>query len=90
MVALTCVRLPNRGHPVAAWTPQFRAGRIQTQVAPHAAVHASQLQAQFIARGLHSRDQATRTGDYVEADAVVEALQRKLDAAHKRIGKKRR
>ena len=38
-------------------------------------------QAEFIARGLRSLDGARRTGDYVDADVVVEGLQRKLDAA---------
>jgi Arc/MetJ-type ribon-helix-helix transcriptional regulator len=41
-------------------------------------------QAEFIARGLHSLDDARRTGDYVDADEVVRKLQRKLDAARKR------
>ena len=40
--------------------------------------------AEFIARGLRSLDDARRTGDYVDADAVVRKLQRKLDAARKR------
>ncbi len=38
-------------------------------------------QAEFIARGQRSLASARRTGDYVDADAVVEGLQRKLDAA---------
>lgn len=41
-------------------------------------------QAEFIARGMRSLDDARRTGEYVEADAVVQKLQRKLDAAQKR------
>ena len=41
-------------------------------------------QAEFIVRGMRSLDDACRTGDYVEADAVVQKLQRKLDAARKR------
>ena len=41
-------------------------------------------QAEFIARGLRSLDDARRTGDYVEADVVVQTLQRKLDAARTR------
>lgn len=40
-----------------------------------------QLQAEFIARGLRSRDEARRTGEYADADAVVAALEHKLDAA---------
>ena len=38
-------------------------------------------QSAFVARGLHALDNARRTGAYVEADAVVQKLQRKLDAA---------
>ncbi len=41
-------------------------------------------QAEFIARGLRSLDDARRTVDYVDADVVVQKLQRKLDAARKR------
>ena len=42
-------------------------------------------QAEFIARGLRSLDDARRSGDHVEAETVLRKLQRKLDAA--RIGK---
>ena len=38
-------------------------------------------QAEFIARGLRSLDDARRTGDYVAADDVLQKLQLKLDAA---------
>jgi hypothetical protein len=59
-----------------------------------ASVRASVLrrrnQAEFIARGLRSLEDARRTGDYVDADAVVEGLQRKLDAARARLQAKRR
>jgi hypothetical protein len=41
-------------------------------------------QAEFIARGLRSLDDARRTGDYVEADALVQKLQRTLNDARKR------
>lgn len=41
-------------------------------------------QAEFVARGLRSLEDARRTGDYADADAVVQKLQRKLDAAQKR------
>ena len=41
--------------------------------------------AEFIARGLRSLAVARRTEEYVDADAVVEGLQRKLDAARERI-----
>ncbi len=46
-----------------------------------ASVERRRLQAEFVARGLRSRDEARRTGDYVDADVVIESLQRKLDAA---------
>jgi hypothetical protein len=46
------------------------------------------MQAEFIARGLRSRDEARRTGDYVDADAVIDNLQSKLDAARSRLAKK--
>jgi hypothetical protein len=59
-----------------------------------ASVRASVLrrrnQAEFIARGLRSLEDARRTGDYVDADAVVEGLQRKLDATRARLPAKRR
>lgn len=44
--------------------------------------------AEFVARGLRSRDEARRTGDYVDADVVLEGLQRKLDAARVRLATK--
>jgi predicted transcriptional regulator len=53
-----------------------------------ASVERRRMQTEFIARGLSSRDQARRTGDYVEADVVIESLQSKLDAARTRMVKK--
>jgi hypothetical protein len=47
-------------------------------------------QAEFMARGLRSLENARQTGDYVEADVVLEGLQRKLDAARARKPAKRR
>ncbi len=41
-------------------------------------------QAEFVARGQRSLESARRTGDYVDADAVVEGLQRKLTLARGR------
>jgi len=41
-------------------------------------------QAEFIARGLHALEDARRTGDYADADVVVNDLQRKLDVARAR------
>ena len=53
-----------------------------------ASVERRRMQAEFIARGLRSRDEARRTGDYVDADVVIDGLQRKLDAARTRLAKK--
>ncbi|WP_071767283.1 YlcI/YnfO family protein [Burkholderia ubonensis] len=36
-------------------------------------------QSEFIARGIASRDEARRTGDYVSASEVLEQLGRRLD-----------
>lgn len=52
-----------------------------------ASVERRRVQAEFITRGLRSRDEAKRTGDYVDADEVVAGLQRKLDAARARLVK---
>ena len=49
-----------------------------------AAVLRRRHQAEFIARGQRSLERARRTGDYVDADVVIEGLQRKLDAARAR------
>jgi chitinase len=58
---------------------------VETSV--RATVERRRVQAEFIARGLRSRDDAKRTGDYVDADAVVAGLQRKLDAARASLAK---
>ena len=55
-----------------------------------ASVERRRVQAEFIARGLRSRDEAKRRGDYVDADDVVAALQRKLDAARACVSKTRK
>jgi len=52
-----------------------------------ASVERRRVQAEFIARGLESRDEARRTGQYVDADVVVAGLQRKLDTARARMSK---
>lgn len=49
-----------------------------------AAVLRRRNQAEFVARGLRSLDEARRNGDYVDADVVLQTLQRKLDAARAR------
>jgi hypothetical protein len=46
--------------------------------------------AQFVARGLASRDKARRTGDYVDADVVLGNLERKLQAARLKAAKTRK
>ena len=61
---------------------------VETSV--RASVERRRVQAEFIARGLRSRDEARRTGEYVDADLVLEGLQRKLDAARVRIAKTRK
>lgn len=48
-----------------------------------AAVARRRNQAEFIARGLLSRDEAQRTGEYVEADAALAGLEAKLTAARR-------
>ena len=55
-----------------------------------ASVERRRVQAEFIARGLKSRDEARRTGEYVDADVVVANLQHKLDAARARLTKSRK
>lgn len=55
-----------------------------------AGVERRRVQAEFIARGLRSRDEARRTGEYVDADTVLDGLQRKLDAARSHLAKKRK
>lgn len=42
------------------------------------------MQQEFIARGLASRDEARRTGDYIDADLVIAGLAEKLAAAKAR------
>jgi len=39
------------------------------------------VQTEFVARGMHALADAKRTGDYVDADAVVGRLERKLARA---------
>ena len=53
-----------------------------------ASVERRRVQAEFVARGLRSRDEARRTSDYADADVVLEGLQRKLDAARVRLATK--
>jgi len=55
-----------------------------------ASVERRRVQAEFVARGLRAREQARRTGEFVDADAVVDALQRKLYAARAKLSSKRK
>jgi len=55
--------------------------------AVRASVERRRAQAEFIERAMRSRQAARHSGDYVLAEAVVDTLQRKLDAARKRVGK---
>jgi hypothetical protein len=60
------------------------------EAAVRAGVARRRVQAEFIARGLRSRDEARRTGEYVDADVVLEHLQRKLNTARARVAKTRK
>lgn len=57
------------------------------EAAVRASLERRRVQAEFIARGLRSRDEAKRTGDYVDAADVVAGLQDKLDDARARLSK---
>lgn len=46
-----------------------------------AGVERRRVQSQFVARGIRSRDEARRTAEYVDADVVLEGLQRTLAMA---------
>jgi hypothetical protein len=84
--------------PFVRVDPEFRAevesvlGRGETlsefvEASVSAGVQHRRVQAEFIARGMRSRDEAHRTGEYVDADTVIEQLQRKLDEARNRTAK---
>lgn len=47
-------------------------------------------QAEFVARGMQSLEAAERTGQYVDADVVVDKLRGKLAAARKRMANDKR
>lgn len=51
------------------------------------AVRRRRNQAEFVARGLASLAQSKQTGDYVESDAVLATLERKLAAVRVRQAK---
>lgn len=52
-----------------------------------ARVERLRMQAEFIARGLRSHNDVRRAGDYVDADEVIDGLQRKLDAVRPSLAK---
>ncbi len=60
------------------------------EAALRAGVERRRVHSEFIARGLRLRDKARRTGEYVEADVVLAALQVKLNAARARVAKNRK
>ena len=43
---------------------------------------------QFVEASVRASVERRRTGDYVDADVVIDGLQRKLDAARTRLAKK--
>lgn len=49
-----------------------------------ATVRLRRNQAEFVARGMESLDEARAAGDYVDDDVVMQTLQRRLDGARKR------
>ena len=52
-----------------------------------AGIQHRKIQQEFIARGLASRDEAKRTGEYFSADAVFDELQTMLSDAEKKASK---
>jgi ribosome-associated translation inhibitor RaiA len=52
-----------------------------------ASVERRRVTAEFVARGLRSRDEARRSNDYMTTDEVITGLQRKLDDARTRLGR---
>jgi hypothetical protein len=60
------------------------------EAAVRAGVARRRIQAEFLARGLRSREEAQRTGEYIEADRVLDGLQRRLDVARKTAAKSKK
>ena len=58
-------------------------GLIETAV--REAIHRRQVQAEFLARGLRSGEDAKRTGVYHSAEDVHSELRRRLDARRKQV-----
>lgn len=55
-----------------------------------ASVERRRFLAEFVARGLQARDEARASGEYLDADGVVEGQQRKLDAARANLKRRGR
>jgi len=53
-----------------------------------ATVQRRRAQAEFVARGRRSRDDALRAGDYIFAEDALSKRQRKLDTARSRLTQK--
>lgn len=60
------------------------------ETAVRAGVERRRASAEFIARGLRSRDEARRNDDYVDADTAISRLQEKLDAARRKVARARK
>ncbi len=50
----------------------------------HANIERRRLQSEFIARGLASRDEARKTGEYFDAEDVLRELDNMLSLAEKK------
>ena len=86
------IRMKSASIPSVRVDPAFRAevesvlGQGETlsefvEASIRAGVHHRRAQAEFIARGLRSGEEAKRNGHYVDADVVLDRLQHKLDVA---------
>ena len=94
-------RMKTATVPSARVEPEFRA-KVEAvldegetlsesvEASVRASVERRRVQAEFVACGLRSREEVRRTGEYVDADVVLEILQRKLDAARAESSKKRK
>jgi Arc/MetJ-type ribon-helix-helix transcriptional regulator len=91
--------MKNASIPSVRVEPEFRAevesllGEGETlsefvEASLRASVQRRRVQGEFIARGLRSLDEARHTGEYLDADAVIAGLQRRLDAARTQKPKK--
>ena len=98
--AMRSRRMKTATIPSVRVAPEFRAevesvlgeGALSefVEASVRASVERRRVQAEFIACGLSSRDEARRTGHYVDADVAVAGLQRQLDAAGTRLTERRK